>query len=516
MHKQPVVLVILDGFGYSTTSTSNAIEQARTPTWDRLCQQYPHSLIETSGLAVGLPPGQMGNSEVGHMNLGAGRIVYQNLTRISKAIDEGDFYSNPVLCQAVDRAVSRGKAVHIMGLLSEGGVHSHQSHLLAMLSLAAQRGAKTIYVHAFLDGRDTPPRSAQASILAVQQHLQHLGVGQIASLIGRYYAMDRDQRWDRVQKAYDLLTQGQADWVAQDALQGLQQAYAAGIDDEFVPAIAVRGQGEAPVCLQQGDSLVFMNFRPDRARALTQALLQDSLQSTLDRRVRPKLGDFVMLTDYTDQVTAHCAYPTQTLQQTVGECVAQQGMTQLRIAETEKYAHVTFFFSGGREEPFEGGNRTRIPSPVVATYDLQPQMSAPELTQQLVGAIEQGHYDLIVCNYANGDMVGHTGNFAAAVQAVETLDACLQQVTDAVVRAGGHCLITADHGNVEVMVDPQTAQPMTSHTTNPVPLVYVSPQAQHCSLGAGKLSDIAPTLLQLLHLEQPAQMSGQSLITLLG
>ena len=510
MSKQTTALFILDGFGYSETSQSNAIEKANSPTWDRLWSTYPRSLIKTSGLAVGLPDGQMGNSEVGHMNLGAGRIVYQNFTRVSKAIVDGDFFENPALTDAVDAAVTEDKAVHILGLLSPGGVHSHEDHIVAMMELAAKRGAKAVYVHAFLDGRDTPPRSAKASLEKISAKFESLGVGHIASLVGRYYAMDRDNRWERVQQAYDVMVSGKASNVVATAEEGLALAYEQDKDDEFCPATSVQPSGEA-VTINDGDAVVFMNFRPDRARELSRALVQDDLDSTLDRSVRPKLSAFVTLTEYASDLPAICAYPPEDLNNTLGEIVARADKTQLRIAETEKYAHVTFFFNGGIEAEFPGEKRILIPSPDVATYDLQPEMNAPELTDNLVEAIESGEFDLIICNYANGDMVGHTGNLEAAIKAVEALDTCLQRVTDALLKVNGQCLITADHGNCELMIDPETGGAVTSHTNGPVPLVLVSNDSSR-KLSDGRLCDIAPTLLAMMDMEQPEDMSGESLL----
>jgi 2,3-bisphosphoglycerate-independent phosphoglycerate mutase len=511
MSKKTVALFILDGFGYSETSQSNAIEAAHCPTWDHLWATYPHSLIQTSGLAVGLPDGQMGNSEVGHMNLGAGRIVYQNFTKIDKAIADGDFFSNPALTHAVDKAVTDDKAIHLLGLLSPGGVHSHEDQITAMMELAVKRGAKKVYVHAFLDGRDTPPRSAQASIEKIEAKFADLGTGHLASLIGRYYAMDRDNRWERVQQAYDLLTQGTADNIARQGVEGLQQAYAQDKDDEFCPATSIQPHGEA-VTIADDDAIIFMNFRPDRARELTRALTQDDLDSTLDRSVYPNISNFVMLTEYAGDIPLPCAYPPESLSNTLGEYLSKNNKTQLRIAETEKYAHVTFFFSGGVEAEYNGEKRILIQSPDVATYDLQPEMSAPEVTDNLVAAIESGEYDTIICNYANGDMVGHTGKMDAAVKAVEALDTCLKRVTDAILKVDGECLITADHGNVELMVDPQSGGPVTSHTNGPVPLVHVSNKGNAPTLSEGKLSDIAPTLLTMLGMDIPPEMTGSNLL----
>lgn len=507
--KKTVALIILDGFGYSDTSASNAIEKAYTPTWDRLWSEYPKNLIETSGLAVGLPDGQMGNSEVGHMNLGAGRIVYQNFTRISKDIEDGLFASNEALVNAVNAAKSSNGRVHIFGLASPGGVHSHEDHLIAMMEVAAAAGVD-VCVHAFLDGRDTPPRSAEPTLARLQAEADRLGVTGVVSLIGRYYAMDRDNRWERVQKAYDLVTGGHADIVADDPVSGLKAAYDQGKDDEFVPATSIQRHGDT-VALQDGDAVVFMNFRPDRARELTRALVDDGLESDLDRTVRPRLSDFVMLTEYAADIPAHCAYPPEALENTLGEYLAKAGRTQLRIAETEKYAHVTFFFNGGEEGQYDGEDRILVPSPKVATYDLQPEMSAPEVTEKLAEAIRSGKYDLVVCNYANGDMVGHTGDIDAAVKAVEALDAALKEVTDAILEIDGQCLITADHGNAELMVDPETGGAVTSHTVFPVPLVYVGNNRSH-SLRKGRLCDIAPTLLKMIGEAQPQEMTGENLL----
>ncbi|MFT7386834.1 MAG: 2,3-bisphosphoglycerate-independent phosphoglycerate mutase [Candidatus Endobugula sp.] len=512
MVKKTVALLILDGFGYSENSQSNAIEAAHSPTWDRLWNDYPHSLIQTSGLAVGLPDGQMGNSEVGHMNLGAGRIVYQNFTKINKAIADGDFFTNPVLTASIDKAVASDNTIHLMGLLSPGGVHSHEDQIMAAMELAVQRGANKVYLHAFLDGRDTPPRSAKASIEKINTKFAELKTGHIASLIGRYYAMDRDNRWERVQKAYDLLTQGIAENIVDNAIAGLDKAYSQDKSDEFCPATSICPDGETSVTIKDGDAVIFMNFRPDRARELTRALIQDDLNSPLNRSIYPKIDNFVMLTEYASNIDAPCAYPPKLLSNTLGEYLSNNGKTQLRIAETEKYAHVTFFFSGGVEAEYAGETRILIPSPDVATYDLQPEMSAHEITDNLVAAIEGGEYDAIICNYANGDMVGHTGKMDAAIKAVETLDVCLQRVTDAILKVNGDCLITADHGNVELMVDPNTGGPVTSHTNGPVPLVYVSNQRKSASLSKGKLSDIAPTLLTMLGLPIPSEMTGGNLI----
>lgn len=469
--KKPMVLVILDGYGYREEQQDNAILNAKTPVMDALWAKRPHTLIDASGLEVGLPDRQMGNSEVGHVNLGAGRIVYQDLTRLDVEIKERTFFANPVLTNAVDQAKNAGKAVHIMGLLSAGGVHSHEDHIMAMVELAAERGAEKIYLHAFLDGRDTPPRSAEASLKKFEDKFAALGKGRVASIVGRYYAMDRDNRWDRVEKAYDLMTLAQGEFQADTAVAGLQAAYARDENDEFVKATVIRAEGQADAAMEDGDTLIFMNFRADRAREITRAFVN----ADFDGFARKKVVNlnFVMLTEYAADIKTAVAYPPASLANTFGEWMAKNDKTQLRISETEKYAHVTFFFNGGVEEPFAGEERILINSPKVATYDLQPEMSSAELTEKLVAAIESGKYDTIICNYPNGDMVGHTGVMEAAIKAVEALDNCIEQVTKAVESVGGQLLITADHGNAEQMRDPATGQAHTAHTNLPVPLIYV-------------------------------------------
>lgn len=506
MAKKTTALFILDGWGYSETSKSNAIAAANTPNWDKLWQTRPHSLIQTSGMAVGLPEGQMGNSEVGHMNLGAGRTVYQNFTRIGKAIEEGSFFENEALVNAVDAAVKGNKAVHVLGLLSAGGVHSHHEQIMAMCEMAVKRGAKHVYVHAFTDGRDTPPRSAQAPIADLEAKLATLGTGRIATVTGRYFAMDRDNRWERVETAYNAIVLGQAQYQAATAEQAILAAYDRNENDEFVPATIV---GDA-VAIEDGDALVFANFRPDRARQLTRAFT-DADFSGFERKSTPNLSDFVSFTEYAADIKAHVAFPPVALSNTLGEVLAKLGKTQLRIAETEKYAHVTFFFNGGEEALFEGEERALIPSPDVATYDLKPEMSAPEVTDKLVEVITAGQYDTIICNFANGDMVGHSGVFEAAVKAVEAVDACIGRVLEALETNGGSCLITADHGNVEQMLSDDGTQPLTSHTIEPVPLVLVSPDAS-LSVKSGALSDIAPTILEIMGIDVPTEMTGRSLL----
>jgi len=508
---KPIVLIVLDGWGYSEERDYNAVLHAKKPCWDALWHNKPHTLIKGSGSYVGLPNGQMGNSEVGHLNLGAGRVVYQEFTRVSRAIRTGSFFTNQTLTDAVDLAVSNGKAVHILGLLSDGGVHSHEEHIQAMVKLAAERGAEKLYIHAFLDGRDTPPQSAEAYLAAMEQTLAEAGRGRIASIVGRYYAMDRDHRWPRVKAAYDLIALGTPAFVAPSAQQGLAMAYERGETDEFVKATAIVPAGEQPVMVNDGDVVIFMNYRSDRARQITRPFIEPDFQE-FDRPVFPKLGAFVSLTEYSSEFDVPVAFPPERLKNVFGEYIAQLGLRQLRIAETEKYAHVTFFFNGGKEEPWVGEDRILINSPDVATYDLKPEMSAVELTDQLVQAIRSSKYDVIICNYANPDMVGHTGNFDATVKAIEALDSCLARVVEAASEAGGELLITADHGNAEQMMNPATGQPHTAHTSNPVPLIYVGRPASMADTGA--LSDVAPTMLYLMGLEKPTEMGGDSLITL--
>lgn len=511
--KKPLVLLILDGWGHREAPEDNAIHHANTPTWDRLWREAPKTLISSSGLSVGLPEGQMGNSEVGHMSLGAGRIVYQNISRIDKAIAEGDFAENPVYITAIDAAIANNKALHIFGLLSTGGVHSHENHIHAMVNMAAQRGAKQVYVHAFLDGRDTPPRSAKQSILALDEKLQQLACGRIASIVGRFYAMDRDNRWDRVQSAYELLTEAKADYQFDSAAEALQAAYQRDENDEFVSPSVIGSEQQPSAAINDGDAVIFMNFRADRAREMTRAFTEQDFDG-FTRNKTPALSHFVTTTEYAADIKAACAFPPESLHNSFGELMASLDKTQLRIAETEKYAHVTFFFSGGREQLYQGEERVLVPSPDVKTYDLQPEMSAPEVTDKLVEAIHSGRFDVIICNYANGDMVGHTGNFEAAVKAAEAIDESVRRVTEAVLSAGGDCLITADHGNCEQMLDYESGQAHTQHTTELVPFIYVGNKPVSMQAEGGKLADVAPTMLALMALPQPAEMTGQSLIKL--
>jgi 2,3-bisphosphoglycerate-independent phosphoglycerate mutase len=499
-----VLLIILDGFGHREACEHNAICQARKPRWDLLWHTYPHTVIDASEKWVGLPQGQMGNSEVGHMNIGAGRVVYQDYTKIERAIESGEFFDNPVLVNAVEAA--RAGALHVLGLLSPGGVHSHESQIHALLEMAARRGLKDVRVHAFLDGRDTPPKSAAPSIAALQAKCAALGVGRIASLCGRYYAMDRDRRWERLEPAYDLITGGVAPYRAATAAAGLEAAYARGESDEFVKPTVV---GEAAP-MNDGDAAVFMNFRADRARQLTAALTDPGFDGFARKRA-PRLACFATLTSYGEGFEhLPAAFPPQNIANGFGEYLSARGLRQLRIAETEKYAHVTYFFNGGVEAPYPGEDRILVPSPKVATYDLQPEMSAREVTARLVEAIRSGRYHAIVCNYANGDMVGHTGNLQAARRAIEVLDECVGKAVDAMREAGGEVLITADHGNAETMMDPLTGQAHTAHTLNRVPLLYVGRKARIAQHGA--LQDVAPTLLAMMGLPQPAEMTGRPLI----
>ncbi len=502
----PIALLILDGWGYREAPEDNAIAQAHTPNWDAWWKSQPHTLLQASEAAVGLPRGQMGNSEVGHINLGAGRVVYQEFERINQAIRDGSFARNGELCRAVDAAVAGGGAVHVVGLLSPGGVHSHEEHLFAALHLAHARGASRIYLHAFLDGRDTAPRSAAASLARLQPELDATGA-RLATLIGRYYAMDRDHRWERIRAAYDLLTLGEGQ-VYTTAEEALAAAYARGESDEFVTASRI---GE-PALVADGDSVLFMNFRSDRARQIARPFIEEHFDG-FERRRQVRLAAFVTLTEYSENFAVPVAFPPMRLHNTFGEWVARHGRQQLRIAETEKYAHVTFFFNGGQEKVFAGEERVLIPSPSVATYDLQPQMSVELLADTLVERVAQRRDDVIIANIANPDMVGHTGDLNAAIAAVEAVDAALGRIVAAIRQQGGEVLITADHGNVEQMRDDHSGQAHTSHTCNPVPLLYLGRPARLHSGGA--LEDIAPTLLTLMGLPKAPEMGGHSLIELL-
>jgi len=508
-HAKQMLLLIFDGWGYSEEKEANAIAAANKPVWDKLWSTYPHTLVNGSGASVGLPAEQMGNSEVGHLNLGAGRVVYQEFTRVSRSIKTGSFFTNQTLVDAVQSAIDKNKAVHIMGLLSPGGVHSHEEHIHAMAELAVRQGAKKVYLHAFLDGRDTAPKSADESIKKMEAKFEELGAGRFASIVGRYFAMDRDHRWPRIKTAYDVITQGKGQFQAETALGALGMAYNRDETDEFVQATAIVPAGTRPVRMEDGDTLVFMNYRSDRARQITLPFIEPDFDA-FDREYVPRLGMFVSLTEYKSDFDVPVAYPPDRLNNVFGQYISGLGLHQLRIAETEKYAHVTFFFNGGREEPFEFEDRILINSPNIPTYDLQPEMSAYELTDKLVEAIESKNYDAIICNYANPDMVGHTGNFDATVKAIEALDTCLGRIYQAIQKAGGEMLITADHGNAEMMSNRETHQPHTAHTTNLVPLIYVGREFK--LLNQGALSDIAPTMLDLMGLDQPSEMTGRSLV----
>lgn len=506
----PVLLVILDGFGCRSEQAHNAIAQAKKPNWDRLWSQYPHTLIHASESEVGLPAGQMGNSEVGHLNIGAGRVVYQEFTRIAKAIETGSFFSNPALKNAIALARDNGKTLHILGLLSDGGVHSHESHVHALLEMARRENMHKVCLHVFLDGRDTPPKSAEIYLKRLEDKIREIGVGHIASMIGRYFAMDRDRRWQRVKSAYDLLIQGRAEFSAKGALAGLDAAYARGETDEFVKATAILPPDGKPVRMEDGDSVVFMNFRSDRARQLSRPFIEPDFNE-FDRDVLPRLAVFCTLTGYSDEFNVSVAFPPERIRNGLGEYIANLGLRQLRIAETEKYPHVTFFFNGGEEVSYPGEDRVLVPSPDVATYDLKPEMSANEVTDKLVTAIRLRQYDAIICNYANADMVGHTGNMDAAKRAIEVIDTCLGRAVDAQLERGGEVLITADHGNAEFMLDLKTGQAHTAHTINPVPLLYVG-RRRATLAPTGALEDVSPTLLKIMGLPQPSEMTGEPLI----
>ena len=505
MAKKPVLLCIMDGFGWVPNETfGNAVVAAKTPHLDALMEKYPMTTIDASGMAVGLPDGQMGNSEVGHTNMGAGRIVYQQLTLITKSIRDGEMLKNPVLVKNMKAAIEAGKAIHLMGLVGTGGVHSHADHWFGVLEMAKHLGAKEIYLHCITDGRDTDPHSGKGFLADLQAKLDELGVGKIASVSGRYYAMDRDNNWDREEKAYAAFVYGEGEHAA-NAAEAIEASYAADKTDEFVlPCVTCEGGR-----VQDGDTVIFMNFRPDRARQMTRIFCDDAFTG-FERRGGRKQVNYVCMAEY-DATMPNCevAYPPVELKNVLGQYLSENGKTQLRIAETEKYAHVTFFFNGGVEAPYEGEDRCVIPSPKVATYDLQPEMSAPEVAAECVKRIESGKYDVVILNFANCDMVGHTGVFDAAVKAVETVDECVGQVVEATLKMGGIAMITADHGNAEQMLQSDGVSPMTAHTTNPVPFILCGAGNE---LREGRLADIAPTILDVMGLEKPEEMDGQSLI----
>jgi len=510
MQTTPVILLILDGFGYRKETQDNAVALAHTPNLDKFYTEFPHTLINASEHYVGLPDGQMGNSEVGHLNIGAGRIVFQDFERINNSILSGDFFKDPALIKAFQHLKTNNKALHILGLLSDGGVHSHQTHFYALLEMAKQQGLNKVYVHAFLDGRDTPPISAAGYIEALEEKIKSIDIGKIASISGRFYGMDRDKRWERVEKAYAMITEGIGEYVESTAGEALQKAYARGENDEFVKCTCIRKPDEVPLTIEDGDAIVFMNFRSDRGRQLTHALLAEEFDG-FHRRHTPKLSAYFTLTQYdAKEIKATPIFAPYTVKNTFGEYISSLGLTQLRIAETEKYPHVTFFFNGGEEKVFKGEDRILVPSPKVATYDLQPEMNAPEVTNRLVEAINSKKYNAIICNFANCDMVGHSGILEAAIKAVEALDICVGHVVSAMQSIGGEVIITADHGNAELMRDYEHNQPHTQHTTNLVPLIYIGRKAKLLENGA--LSDLAPTLLHMMGLPQPVEMTGKNLV----
>ncbi|MBB1548777.1 MAG: 2,3-bisphosphoglycerate-independent phosphoglycerate mutase [Clostridiales bacterium] len=509
MSKKLTMLMILDGFGENPNNEGNAVNLAKKPNIDKLRKICPVSHIDASGAAVGLPDGQMGNSEVGHTNIGAGRIVYQKLTKITKSIEDGDFFSIPEFTEAIENVKKNNSKLHIMGLLSDGGVHSHQRHLYGLLELAKRKGLdNNVFIHAFMDGRDTLPASGEGYIQELQEKMKEKGVGKIATLSGRYYAMDRDKRWDRVEKAYNALVRGEG-VLAKDPIQAIEESYQQEIFDEFVVPTVITDANDQPLAkIESGDSVIFFNFRPDRARQLTRAIVDDKF----DGFKTDKLDiDFVCMTEYDDTMpNVKIAFKPEELTNTFGEVVSNLGKKQLRIAETEKYAHVTFFFNGGREEPYPGEDRILVNSPKVATYDLQPEMSAYEVTEKVVEAINSEKYDTIILNFANTDMVGHTGNIDAAIKAVEAVDKCVGEIVEAVQKQNGVLLITADHGNAEQMIDYQTGEPLTSHTTNLVPLILVG--MENVELKDGRLCDLTPTMLDIMEEQKPKEMTGESLL----
>lgn len=510
MSRKPVVLMILDGYGLNERHDGNAVYEAKTPVMDRLMKEYPFVKGNASGLSVGLPDGQMGNSEVGHLNMGAGRIVYQELTRITKSIEDGDFFENPEFLAAVENCKNHDSALHLYGLVSDGGVHSHITHIYGLLELAKRNGLTKVFVHCFLDGRDTPPSSGKEFVAELEEKMKELGVGRVASVMGRYYAMDRDNRWDRVKLAYDALTKGEGN-RGESATDLIQESYDNGKTDEFVLPAVVTENGAPVGLIREHDSVIFFNFRPDRAREITRAFCDDSF-SGFEREKRMELT-YVCFTDYDETIPNKLvAFKKETISNTFGEFLAAHGKKQARIAETEKYAHVTFFFNGGVEEPNPGEDRILVKSPKVPTYDMQPEMSAPQVCEKLVEAIHSGKYDVIIVNFANPDMVGHTGVEAAAVKAIEAVDACVGKTVEAILEENGVLFICADHGNAEQLIDYATGEPFTAHTTNPVPFILVNAGEGYGLREGGCLADIAPTLIELMGMEQPKEMTGRSLL----
>ena len=508
MEKKLAMLMILDGFGINENTDGNAVKLANTPNIDKLMKKYPTTEMYTSGLKVGLPEGQMGNSEVGHTNIGAGRIVYQELTKITKSIEDGDFFAIPEFIEAIENCKKHNSKLHILGLVSDGGVHSHIRHLYGLLEMAKRRDFENVYVHCFLDGRDTPPASGESYIMQLEEKMKEKGVGKIASISGRYYAMDRDKRWDRVKKCYDALVNGEGN-KATSATIAIEDSYQKEVFDEFVEPTVICN-GDTPIAtIQENDSVIFFNFRPDRARQITRAIVDPDFDGFETKKLKTY---FVCFTNYDETMpNVKIAFKKEPIVNTFGEVISKNGLTQLRIAETEKYAHVTFFFNGGEEKQYPGEDRILVPSPKVATYDLQPEMSAREVTENVVKAINSEKYNAIILNYANPDMVGHTGSLPAAIKAVETIDECVGKVVEAVLAHDGTLIITADHGNCEQMIDYKTGEPHTAHTTNPVPLILVS-NNENYKVKSGKLADLAPTLLEILEIEKPAEMTGESIL----
>ena len=503
------MLMILDGFGDNKNKDGNAIKLANTPNIDKLMKKYPNTDIFTSGLHVGLPEGQMGNSEVGHTNIGAGRIVYQELTRITKSIEDGDFFSNPEFIAAIENCKKYNSKLHILGLVSDGGVHSHNRHLYGLLEMAKRRDFEDVYVHCFLDGRDTPPASAETYVAELQEKMKEKGVGKIASLSGRFYAMDRDKRWQRVQKCYDALVNGEGE-KAGDPIKAIEDSYQKEVFDEFVVPTVMCNGNEPVAKIEENDSVIFFNFRPDRAREITRALVDPEFDGFETKKMNLY---YVCFTSYDETMpNVHIAFKKEPLKNTFGEVVSEAGLTQLRIAETEKYAHVTFFFNGGEEKQYPGEDRILVPSPKVETYDMKPEMSAYEVTDKVCEALENDKYDVVILNFANTDMVGHTGSLQAAIKAVEAVDECVGKIVKIIEEKQGNLLITADHGNAEQMIDYKTGEPHTAHTTNPVPIILVTANKEYKLKENGKLADLAPTMLDLMGIKQPEEMTGESLL----
>ena len=509
MKDKVTMLMILDGFGDNKNKDGNAVKLAKTPNIDKLMKKYENTDIYTSGLHVGLPEGQMGNSEVGHTNIGAGRIVYQELTRITKSIEDGDFFSNSEFIAAIENCKKNNSKLHILGLVSDGGVHSHIRHLYALLEMAKRRDFEDVYIHCFLDGRDTPPASAESYITKLQEKIKEKGVGKIASISGRFYAMDRDKRWQRVQKCYDALVKGEGN-KASSAIKAIEDSYQKEVFDEFVEPTVIYNGNEPVAKIEENDSVIFFNFRPDRAREITRSLVDPNFDGFETQKMNLY---YVCFTNYDETMpNVHIAFNKETLINTFGEYISKKGYTQLRIAETEKYAHVTFFFNGGEEKQYDGEDRILVPSPKVATYDLKPEMSAYEVTEKVCEALNNYRYDVVILNFANTDMVGHTGSLPAAIKAVETVDECVGKIVKIIEEKQGNLIITADHGNAEQMIDYKTGEPHTAHTTNPVPIILVTPDKELKLKTGGKLADLAPTMLDLMNLEKPEEMTGESLL----